>query len=74
MKSLPISQLPLIPPEEADSNLTEIFDEIRRTTETLVVFNMWQTLANYFETLADALKLEVDPFLQGLLPGGQLEH
>jgi AhpD family alkylhydroperoxidase len=68
MKTLPISQLPLIPPEEAGSDLTEIFDEIRRTTETPVVFNMWQTLANSAPVLMGSWQLMCNAYLQGSLP------
>jgi uncharacterized peroxidase-related enzyme len=68
MKTLPISQLPLISPEEADGDLTEIFDEIRRITETPDLFNMWRTLANSVPALAGSWQLMYNAYLHGSLP------
>ena len=68
MKSLPISQLPLISPEEAESDLMAIFDEIRRGTETPVVYHMWQTLANSRPVLMGSWQLMCNAYLQGSLP------
>jgi hypothetical protein len=68
MNTLPISRIPPITPEEADSDLTEIFDEIRRTTETPVVYNMWRTLANSMPALIGSWQLMCNAYLQGSLP------
>lgn len=68
MFTLPISQIPLISPEQADQDLKELFDDIQRLSETPVVFNMWQTLANSPPALAGSWQLMLNAYLQGTLP------
>lgn len=68
MIMLPISQLSLISPEQADQDLKEIFDDIQRVTEAPVVFHMWQTLANSLPALTGSWQLMQNAYLQGSLP------
>ena len=68
MKTLPISQFPLISPEDADHDLNEIFNEIRRTTDTPEIIAMWQTLANSLPALQGSWLLMCHAYLQGSLP------
>jgi len=68
MKTLPISQIQYIPPETADSELTELFDEIQRITDTPVVNNMWLILGNSICVLTGSWQLFFNLYLQGSLP------
>ena len=57
MKTLPISQIQCIPPETADSELRELFDEIQRITDAPVVNNVWQILGNSMCVLTGRRKI-----------------
>ena len=55
----------------------EDYDELRDcgiTEEEIVEIIALAAMGTYFDILADALKLEVDTFVQEMLPGEQLVH
>jgi uncharacterized peroxidase-related enzyme len=68
MNTLPISQIPFIPLEEADPDLAKLYDEIQSVTQAPVVSNVWQILGNSMGTLTGTWHLFFNLYLEGGLP------
>ncbi len=68
MLELPISQLPLTQEDEADGDVAEVFDDIKRVLEIPFVLNIHKAMATSPTALAGTWDLFRNVFLQTSLP------